>query len=361
MHKQLISIFVGTVCLIVSGCNTEQNSTMREPQAVPVIAAAPVIKDVTIDLESIGTLSPSVFVEVRPQINGLLQDVLISEGEWVKEGTPLFKVDPVSYEIKVQEAKAHLAMDHANFNAVEKKAVRFENLAQKDLMSQTEWDELEAQVEKARATIALDQARLNSALLDLDHCTLKSPVEGRVGKLDAHSGLLVADGQATPLVTLSKMDPLIVEFTVTEKEFPKIQKESLKIELSSLCSTGLCQVGTVTFLDNHFDSKTGLLLVRGKVQNPDHTLRPGQTVRVRIPIAVEENAKLIPQKAIRYNQQGPYVYVVQKDMTVALRQIELGIEHGSDQIILSELDPSEFIVIDGHLRLSPGTKVEIKS
>jgi len=121
------------------------------------------------------------------------------------------------------------------------------------------------------------------------------------------------------------------------------------------------QSGAITFLDNHFDSKTGLLLIRGKVSNAEQTLRPGQSVRVRVPLAVVENAKLIPQKAIRYNQQGPYVYVVTEDNTVALRQLILGDEQGSDQIVLEGVDPIEQIIIDGHLRLSPGAKVELKS
>ncbi len=244
---------------------------------------------------------------------------------------------------------------------MQKKWDRFRDLAQKDLVAQTEWDDLEAQVEKAKASLSLANARLSSAKLDLEHCTLKSPVEGRVGKLDSHPGLLVSNGQALPLATVAKMDPLLVEFTVTEKEWEKIPVASLKIDLKPLCSSGQSKTGLVTFLDNHFDSKTGLLLMRGKVQNGDLSLRPGQTVKVHIPIATRSDAKLIPQKAIRYNPQGPYVYVIQQDLTVAVRQLTLGDEQGVDQIVLEGLDPSERIVLDGHLRLSPGLKVEIKS
>lgn len=333
----------------------------QEVPAIPVIAAAPAIKDVTVYLESVGTLHPSVLLEVRPQVSGTIEKVLVKEGQTVRKGTPLFKIDPAFYEMKVSECEAVLAMDRAGFEAAQKKLERFRNLAQKDLMSQTEWDELEAHVAKSRASIDLDEARLNSAKLDLEHCTLRSPVDGRIGRLDAHPGLLVSGGQAAPLATVAKMDPLIVEFSVTEKEYSKIKSWDLPIEMQPLCSTGDCRAGTITFLDNHFDSKTGLLLLRGNVPNGEYLLRPGQSVRVRVPVSVAQDAKLIPQKAIRYNQQGPYVYVVQPDNTVALRQLILGDEQGTDQIIKEGVDAGELVIIDGHLRLSPGVKVEMKS
>lgn len=362
MKKKSLIFLLGTISLLIVGCaSKEETSALPTKPPIPVVATEPTVKDVTVYLESIGILQPSVYMEIRPQTNGTLQEVLISEGQWVQHGTPLFKVDPKPYEIKVQEAEAQLAMDRASFNAAQKKLNRFKDLAKKDIIAQTEWDELESQVEKMQASMDLDEARLNSAKLDLRRCTLNSPVDGRIGKLDAHLGLLVSAGQATPLATISKMDPLIVEFTVTEKEFPKIPKDLLKMEIYSLCSSDSCIEGNVTFLDNHFDAKTGLLLIRGKIQNPDHSIRPGQSVRVRIPIAVASQAKLIPQKAIRYNQEGPYVYVIQEDMTVAVRQLTLGNEQEADQIVLEGLDPSERIILDGHLRLSPGSKVEINS
>lgn len=362
-HKTLINFFllIGVVGLLLAGCESKQESPAAQTPAIPVIAATPVVKDITVYLDSMGTLHPSILMEIRPQTNGTLKEVLVSEGQWVQQGTPLFKIDSKPYEIKVQEAEAQLTINQVTLRAVQKKLNRFKELAQKDLLAQTEWDELEAQAEQAQASIDLDHARLNSAKLDLEYCTLNSPIEGRVGKLDARPGMLVSNGQSAPLATISKMDPLIVDFTVTEKEFAKIPKGALKIEIKSLCLSESCKEGAVTFLDNHFDPKTGLLLVRGAVQNADYSLRPGQSVRVRIPIAIALNAKLLPQKTVRYNQQGPYVYVVQPDMTVAVRQLILGDEQGDDQIVLKGIDATELVILDGHLRLSPGSNVEIKS
>lgn len=341
-------------------CKEKQASSSEAEKAIPVTVTGLIVKDVPVYLESIGSLHASVLMEIRPQVDGTLSEVLVSEGDWVRQGAPLFRIDPKQYEVKVKEAEAQVAIDQAAFKMIQKKLERYKGLAQKDLIAQAEWDQLEADAEKAKSTIDLNEAKLHSAKMNLDYCTITSPIEGRVGRIDVHPGFIVSKGQKDPLTTVSKMDPLVVEFTVTEKEFPKIPKDKLDIEIESLCSQDACNKGTVTFLDNHFDAKTGLLLIRGKVQNQDYVLRPGQSVHVRIPIALISNAKLIPQKTIRYNQEGPYVYVVQEDTTVAVRQLVLGDEKGTDQIVIEGIDPSEQIILDGHLRLLPGSKVEIK-
>lgn len=356
-----VTLVIGGIFLASCDWAGKKPAEEAETPAIPVIATKSSVQDLTVYLESIGTLRPSIYMEVRPQTNGTIAQTLVTEGQIVKEGTPLFIIDPKPYQIIVQEAEAHLAMDRAILNAAQKKLNRYQQLAKKDLIPQTEWEELEAEATRCQAQLELDQASLNAAQLDLDRCTIRAPISGRVGKLDAHPGHLVANGQPDPLVTISKMDPLLIEFTVTEKEFPKMPQTELPIEIQALCNSTPCNSGTVTFLDNQFDTETGLLLVRGKVSNPEFSLRPGQTVKVKLPVNVIANAQFIPQKAIRYNQKGPYVYVVKEDFTVEQRQITAGEERGTDLIVLDGLQPTETIILDGHLRLSPGTKVEIKS
>lgn len=363
MRKPSIIPLAALIGLFLISCGSNEQTLERQSPAIPVIATTPNMRDITEYLESIGNLKASVSIDIRPQSSGTLSEILIEEGQMIKQGDSLFKIDPQSYQIRVLEAEAQFAIDQAGLKAIQKKMARYKDLADRDLVAKTEWDDLKAQLQKAQTAVDLDSARVAFAKLDLEHCTVLSPLDGRAGVVDASIGILVASGQAAPLVTVCKMDPLVVEFTVTEKEFLLLPKDTIPITIQSLCSDASekCQTGTVTFLDNHFDTKTGLLLVKGKIENKDLNLRPGQSVRVKIPIAVTANAKLIPQKAIRYNQQGPYVYVVNEDMTVAIRQLTLGKEHGTDQIVLEGLDPHERIILEGHLRLSPGLKVEIKS
>lgn len=359
MIKHLFIIF--SMALILISCQNKQESSLPQASAIPVKAVSPVIKDLTLYIDSLGTLKPVVSLEIRPQVSGALTKVMVKEGEWVKAGTALFEIDRRPYAIKVQESEAQLAIEQADYQAIQTKLDRFKELASKNLIAQTEWEDLTAQAQKSRASILLNQAHIQAAKLDLEHCMIPAPIEGRVGKLDIHPGMLVAVGQTEPLATLTKLDPLLVEFTVTEKEFSQIQNEPDKIELVSLCDSHSCMQGHLTFLDHHFNPQTGLLIVRGRISNSDQALRPGQSVKIKLPVDTVKNAMLIPQKAIRYNQEGPYVYIIQPDSTVILRPLVLGREEGNEQVVVQGLDREEKIVIDGHLRLSPGIKVEIKS
>lgn len=350
---------ISLISLLLISCESEQK-TQKTETTVPVLIAKPVIKDIPIYIESIGTLHPSIFLEIFSQVNGVLTEILVHEGQWIEVGTSLFKIDPKLYEIKVQEAEAQMAIDQATFVASQKKQDRYKKLNQKDLISHLEWESIEAEIARAKSVVELDQARLNSAKLNLQYCTAISPIAGRVGKIDTRQGSIITSGHS-PIITLSQIHPLVVEFSITEKEFPKLTQNNLTVEVQPLCSYDSFVVGSITFIDNHFDAKTGQMIVRGNVNNPEYKLRPGQNVRVRIPVGIISNAKLIPQKAIRYNQEGPYLYTVLPDNTVGVRQLQLGSEQDREVIVLEGLDSSEQVVTDGHLRLFPGLKVEIKS
>lgn len=359
--KRLLNILM-TACglLFLASCSSSQDKEMKQASAIPVLAAEPIISNVPIFVTAVGTLRPSVSVDVRPQVSGNISEVLVTEGEWVATGSSLFKIDSSPYTIKVQEAAAKLEMDRAMLQAAQKKLERCRPLAEKDLISKSEWEELETAVEKASAAVQVDLASFDSARLDLGYCTLSSCVEGRVGKLDVHPGMLVSNAQATPLVTVVKMDPLLVEFTLTERDAGLLHPEQMKIEILSLHSSDVIADGNITFIDNHYDSKSGLILIRGKVANPKAVLRPGQNVRVRIAVSIIDQAKIIPQKAVKYNQEGPYIYVVGAESIVQLRKISLGLTQGQSVIVQEGLSAHEKVITDGHMRIYPGSKVEVK-
>ncbi len=355
------SLILIAISLVLMGCErVHEPSPPATSASIPITVVSPITKDLTVYSESIGTLHPSVLTEIHSQISGRLSEVLISEGDEVEAGTPLFKIESKPSEIKVHEAEAQYKIDQANLNQLSKKIERYRPLLTKDLVSQTEWDDLEAQLERAKGALSLAQARLDLAKLELERCTLYSPIKGRVGKLEAYPGLLVSIGSPSPLVTISKMDPLIVEWSVTEQEFSKLPKEMQTVELSSLCSSDCKTEGVATFIDNHFNPKTGLLAMRAKVQNPNYRFRPGQSVHVRVPVATLSQSMLIPQKTVRYSPQGPYVYVVQPDQTVALKQINLGIQDGLNQVVTEGIASTDLLVLEGHFRLSNGSKVDVQ-
>lgn len=360
MKKLLIAMFAG---ILLNACESKQESSQEnypmEMPSIPVVATAPLIKDVTTYIESIGTLQPSLLTEIRPQISGILRELFVKEGQWVQKGAPIFEIDQRPFLLKIQEVEAQLAISQVNLQAIQKKLNRLNDLAQKDLVAKYDWEELESQAEILQASIELDRARLDIVKYDLEHCIQKAPVNGRVGKIDVYPGLVISNGLSYPILTISKMDPLIAEFKLTEKEVSQVDSHLDRIEIKSLCS-GQNKIGAIHFLDNHFDPNTGQLLIYAEVQNGDFSWRPGQAVKVKIPVSTQNNAILIPQKAMRYNQQGPYVYVISPEMTVAIRQIVLGHEYEDQQVVLDGLESSEKVIIDGHLRLFPGVKVEIK-
>lgn len=347
--------------MALAGCNKTEERPAQHSTAIPITTAKPTAKEITTYIESIGTLLPSTSVEIRPQVNGILKEVLAAEGMAVTKGTPLFKIDPQLYDIKVQEAKAQHAIDQASLEAVQKKLARYQDLANKDLIAQTEWDDLQAQAAKAKAALDIDTARLTAAQIDLDRCVICSPSDGKLGTISVDPGALLSSGQTTALTTVSKLDPLVAEFTISEKDYAQLKKLPQEIVVEPLCQKGQCSSGKITFIDNKFDTKTGQLLIHASVTNPEHTLRPGQTLRIKIPVSTIDNAILIPYQAVRFNQNGPYAFVVLPDNTAATRQLVIGEEYGDLVHVKEGLASDETIIIDGNMRVTPGAAVEIKS
>lgn len=362
MYKHSLKLSAAVISLLLVGCSSSEGDGVPHGQpSIPVTISDVGRKDIVTTFETLGTLAASSSVEVRPMVDGQIMETYVKEGLEVETGTPLFKIDPYPYEIKVKEALAQLAIDQAALNGVQKKIERYRGLAEKDIVAKTEWDDLISQMERAKAGVELDESRVDAARLQLDRTIVKAPAEGRIGKIDIHKGQLVSAGQATPLVTIAKLDPLTIEFHVTEREFAQIKSGIAEVELSTLCTSNHPRAATVTFLDNNYDTTNGMLLVRGKVDNGSGCLRPGQTVKITVPVDKKEGMIVVPQKAVRFNQKGAYVYVLNEDNTVSLRQLVIGSEDGQDQVVIEGLEPTDKIVMDGHLRLSDGSKVDVKS
>ncbi|MBS0655460.1 MAG: efflux RND transporter periplasmic adaptor subunit [Verrucomicrobia bacterium] len=352
----MINIILICCCLLL-GCRSTDTPSQTS-MAIPASATTVETKDVPLYIEAIGLLHPSVFIEITPQVTGRVTDVYIKEGEWVEKGTPLFTIDSRSQASKVQEAEAQLQLDTITLQALQKKLDRYKSLAQKDLIAQAEWEGLEAECQRAEALVAIDKSKLKAESIRHQQCTPCSPINGKIGKLDIHQGSMIASSQ-NPALTISKMDPLLVEFSITEREFISLSQNTRTLEIQRLSTSEPYTRGDITFLDNHFDHKSGLLLVKGKIENPELTFRPGQAVRVRVLIAVVEGAKVIPQRAVKYNNQGPYVYVVEENSTVSLRPVVLGKYLEREVIIEQGLAQNEQVITDGHLRLSPGNTVQL--
>lgn len=359
-YRRIILSFLGT---ILCACSSQQDPQDFQPPVVPVHHAEVKLQDVPIYFHSSGILKPAISVEIKPQTNGLLQTVHFTEGQFVKKGSLLFTIDPQPYIIRLHESEAQLAQNKAALDSARKKVERYESLAKKELIPLQEWDEMQSEIAKREAQLQADEAKVAAARLELQRCEITAPINGRIGKLSVHPGNLIAATQPQPLTTLANIEVLTVEFAITEREYQQLTSDHRRgnypIEIFSLCNPSETSKATLTFVDNSFDPQTGLLLMHGKMVNASHKFLPGQHVQVRIPIQTNHNAMVIPQNALKINQKGPYVFVINENDSVELRSIKIGDEIDDKVVITEGLVPAERVVTDGHLRLSPGLSVKI--
>lgn len=349
---------IAALLFLLFGCQNVDKPAATTNPSIPVLGVQPKTSDIFLDLETIGTLRAIASIPIYPEMDGRLQEVLISEGEWVKAGTPLFKIDPQNYILKMNEAKAQIAIDEAAFAEAERKLARYNRLRDRAIISESEWDRHQTEVIKAANVVKLDQTRLEMIENDLERCTIVSPMDGRIGKIEAFAGHLISTKDA--LTRLLQMDPLLVEFSLTEQEFEKLQGTSHPFTVHPLYNSSNTFTGDITFIDNDFDSKTGQIFIRGKIPNPELALRPGQLVQIKVPFEMKKDALSIPEKAVKHNANGPYVYLLGADNTAELRNVAIGEGIGHEVIVLEGINDSDFVITEGHLRLYPGVKVEVK-
>jgi RND family efflux transporter MFP subunit len=342
--------------LLLGGCSSKKETP--PPPPIPVTTTHPVVKEASFAVTTIGVLLPNVQTKVFPKIEGNIERVCVQEGQFVEQGAPLFLIDATLSKIEVQKSHAQVGTCQAELNALQKKLERYLSLSKKDLISKTEIEELEAAVEKAKQSSLLAQLKVQEAETYLSWCTVLAPISGRVGKIDIAPGIYV--NKETSLTSLTQVDPLIVECSLTEREF-SLAKSSSTIIVSPLISPEIERRGTISFFDSTFDEKRGVLMVRGHIPNKDAaSLMPGQVVVAHIPYRVEKKALLIPQKGISYNQEGPYVYTVKEGGTAEIAQLTLGEEFGDERMVLEGLTSESQVIVEGVARLFPGCSVAVE-
>lgn len=344
-----------TLGLLLAGCSKDSPSSSYEMPPVPVKTASVEVRDVPIFFESIGTIQPIQTAEVRPQVSGQITAVHFTEGSWVEEGTPLYSIDTSHYAIKVKEAEALLAQNIAHLKNAEKKLERCKSLTSKDIIAEVEWDEMETQILLYSALVQAGESHLAAAKLDLENCQIYAPIAGRTGKTQLHVGSIAG---GTPLVNILKTDLLYAEFSITEQELSKLPSSSPDVEVYAAGGDELMATGKVTFLDPSIDKRSGMIDVRALLQPSHKPVYPGQSVRVHIFTGKKEGAQLIPLRAIKTNQAGPYVFSVNEDNTVETRSVKLGAEQSGFIVVEEGLEGATKVVTEGHLRLFPGSKIE---
>src|SRR5438876_3628755 len=318
-----------------------------QPSARPALVAKVVTKDVPVYLDEIGTCAAYETVQVQAQVSGQIIARHFQDGSDVKQGDPLFTIDPRPYQATLDQAKAQAALDQATLK-------RQEDLRARKVISQQDYDTAVANARKSHA--AAEAAQVN-----LDYCYIKSPINGRVGLRNVDVGNLV--GPSTPpLVIIQGLDPIYTDFTVAENDLPTVRKylggPNVKVQTYSPDDKIPSRLGDLYFIDNAVQPGSGTVKARGVTPNPDRALWPSEFVLVRFILDMLKNATLVPSQAVQVSQSGPFVFVVKQDNTVDLRPVKPGQRQDGDLVVVeSGVKPGETVVVTGQLALSPGAKV----
>ncbi len=374
-HIRRVGIWpVLALCLILmlSGCSGSNDDARVEKTGaggktkaappVPVAVATCVRKDMPVALEAIGTVEPFATVGIRSQVSGILEKVNFREGDQVKQGDRLFVIDSRPFAARLDQAQADLARDRATLDNARKQAERYLPAAEKGYISEEQSDQAQTSVATLAAAVQADAAAVESARLDLDNCTISSPISGFTGQLQADRGNLVKASGDQPLVTINQINPIKVSFSLPEQSVPELKKYLAKggLEVMAIPQDAGRQplTGKFSFLDNTVDQATGTILLKATFANSDQSLWPGQFVKVRLLLTTRRDVTVIPTKAVQTGQTGDYVYVVTGEMTVEQRPVTVGFSVGGESVIDTGLAEGETVVTDGQLRLRPGATIK---
>ncbi|MGD0119587.1 MAG: efflux RND transporter periplasmic adaptor subunit [Candidatus Binatus sp.] len=357
---------VPTFALIaIAGCSHGPADTFGERDAVPVLAAKVVQKNVADTIRAIGRVEAFSTVDVKAQINGQVMQVHFLQGQDVKQGDLLFTIDPRPFEAALQQAQANLAKDRAQYREAAADEQRYLTLLKENVGSRQQYDQVEATAASLSASMQADEAAVQTARLNLEYTEIRAPIDGRTGDLLVHAGNLVKPDADTAMVVINQVHPVYVDFSIPEQQLPAVREfmaeQKLAVQVSLPEQQGPLESGELSFVDNSVDSKTGTINLKGQFANADNRLWPGEFVNTTLVLREHPDAILVPSQAVQTGQQGSFVFVVQPDMKATIRPVVIGESVDNQTVVTSGLKPGETVVTDGQLRLIPGATVTIKT
>jgi multidrug efflux system membrane fusion protein len=335
----------------------------KGPPAVPVTVSVVGKETVAVRLAAIGNVEAYSTVALKARVDGQIIEVNFKEGAPVKKGEVLFRIDPRPYEAALRQAEANALRDAAARDQARSQDKRYQELLEKNFVSKEAYAQIRTNAETAQATARASQAGLENARLNLEYCTIRSPLDGFVGKVLLQAGNLVKANDVNPLVVINQVRPIYVNFAVPEQNLPEVRKYlvqgPLEVEVLPADPTQMHPKGRLIFVDNAVDPTTGTIRLRAQFDNVDAALWPGQFVNVSVRLYDEPDAIVIPSTAVQTGQDGQYVYVVSPELTAELRRISVRRVDGERTIVATGLQGGERVVTRGQLRLGPKVRVQI--
>lgn len=364
-------LFGALFSVILCGCGEEKAVDLPPPVVTVTQAVEKQVKDWD---EYTGRLAPQGTVEIRPQVSGYLTEVKFEDGDLVKKDQVLFVIDPRPYQADYNRAKGEYDKAESVLKLATSDFDRAKQLRDKGVTSAGDFDKGSASFIQAQGALYSARAALESASLNLEFCTIRSPIDGWASLANITIGNLVSPTTEKPLTTIVSTNPVYAYADVDERSLLRYrryyfsknvdpgneEKVKLPIELSLQDEKGFPHVGYIDFLDNRVDPETGTIRIRGVFDFERGLLMPGLFVRVRIPAGDAYDAILVPQRSIGSDQGEKYVVVVGKDNVATIQPVELGTVHDGMQVITKGLKAGETVVVDGLLKVRAGMKVDPK-
>jgi RND family efflux transporter MFP subunit len=347
----------------------EQN-TYVPPPPPKVEVAVPAQKNITRFIDATGNTAAVKSVDLVARVQGFLQSIDYTDGSFVKQGQTLFTIEPETYKLKLEQAQAAEAGAQASLKQAEADYKRQADLVQRQAVSQATLDTSTANRDNAQANLQQAQANTQIAMVNYGYTTVAAPFDGIVTAHLVSVGELVGVASPTQLATIVALDPIWVNFTVSEQDVLRVRAEArrrgmtveqlrqLPIEVGLQTDNGFPHKGHLDYVSPVLNQSTGTISVRGVLDNPDRVLLPGFFVRVRVPFEQQESALLVPDVALGSDQAGRYLLVVNSDNLVEQRKVTTGQLDGELRVIETGLKPDDKVVVGGLLNAIPGQKVD---
>jgi multidrug efflux system membrane fusion protein len=331
---------------------------------VPVLAATVARADVPVYLDAVGTIKALNTVTVRPQVDGKLLSVNFKEGDDVKKGDVLAKIDPVTYQAQLDQAKAKKAQDEAQLANSKIDLDRYERLAATNAINKQQADTQRALVAQNTALVQADQAAIENAQAMLGYTTIAAPIDGRTGIRQVDEGNIVhASDTNSSIVTITQIKPISVLFNLPQQDLPQVNaafdKGPLTVEAQRSDNDAVIDRGVLRVVDNQVDQTTGTVKLKAEFPNPDLQLWPGQFVNVRLLIDTLKQVLVIPTGAVQRGPNGTFVYVIKDDNSAVVRPIVVQKQDETQTVVKSGIEPNERVVTTGFVRLTDGSRVTI--
>ena len=364
------------LCLITGGAFAVWKKQQTPPGAAakagskvpalptPVFVSATRKGDMNLYLTGLGSVTPLNTVTVRSRVDGQLMEVHFREGQNVAKGSLLAVIDSRPFQVLLTQAEGQMARDREQLNNARMDLERYRTLWKQDSIPRQQLDTQEALVRQYEGAVKVDQGQIDSAKLQLTYSRITAPFSGRAGLRLVDPGNIVHATDTGGVLTITQVQPIAVVFPIPEDSLPQVLRKMksgrLSVEAFDREMNQKLATGTLTTVDNQIDPTTGTVKLKAAFDNSASELFPNQFVNARLLLDVKKDAIIVPSAAIQKNPQGAFVFVMNTDKTVSMKQVKTGISQGGETSVIEGLAVGELVVVDGAERLRDGSKVEVK-